>query len=146
MDTALSEIAVNLQDPFAWIVLRLPKRLWEKGQETLEDLTKSVDINLRTGEISTRPSRIGDERKVIEGSNIANILHHLVDRTVIKPSGFDEVLSILKEKTPTRAMSPLPPPLPPPRKSPEPVSQRSAPKRKVTSDKYRAQYIEKSKS
>ena len=167
------ESGVDLIDRFAWIVLRLPKRLWEKGQETLEELTSVLDFNMNTGEVSERPALTNGERKVLKDTNITNILHHMVDPNVVKPNGFDEVLELLKKNS--IKVSPAPLPDAPARttrpanriaakgsasrsrsaspdeaKSPQrdDISLRSPrrpPRREVTSNKYRAQYIEKTK-
>ena len=164
---------VKMFDRFAWIVLRLPKRLWEKGQETLEELTTVIDFSMDTGEVSERPVMTNGERKIIKGTNITNILHHMVDPNVVKPEGYDEVLELLKKNS--IKISPAPLPKAPARttkttnrfaakgsaprsRSASPVTEisnqraeisskspRRGPKRRVTSDKYRAQYIEKTK-
>ena len=133
------------KDPYAWVVLRLPKHLWEKGQETLENICTVIDYNLFTGEISTRPKTSTEERKIIKFSNIVNILHYMVDPTIVKPVGFDEVVEILKKDV-SRSEN----------NSNETVNSKTdrknstlsrsverPPKRAVTADKYREQYIEK---
>ena len=173
----VTEMGVSLSDPYAWIVLKLPRHLREEGQLLLEDLTSSLDFSTINGEVSTRPVRVGDPRKVIRGSNIANIIHYMADPTIVKPLHFDEVMNIVKSNVkapraqqPRRSPSPFarktntspekrkaetsadPPPPPPAAAAAaaddddddaEDVPRR--PKRRVTSDKYRAQYIEKTR-
>ena len=89
-------IDFDLTDKTASIVFRLPRRLWEEAQETLEEITTIIDFHVKTGEVATRPSITGEPRKIIKGSNISHVLHYILDPTIVKPSGFDEVIDILK--------------------------------------------------
>lgn len=158
------------KDPYGWVVLRLPKRLWSKGQETLLEIKDDIDFNMVTGEISSLSK--GEEikeRKIIPKSNIVNVLHHMVDPAIVKPEGFDDVVSLIKKeekdvkdvkdvKNEKERDSKTPPTkITPPVSSAAPQIKSasvqkgttsrpaSRPKRRVTSDKYRAQYIEQTR-
>lgn len=77
-------------DPLAWIVLRLPKHLWEEGQKQIEHLSKHVEWKVESGEILI-PSTSSNEKHLVKDSNIINIIHHALDKTTAKPPGFKKV-------------------------------------------------------
>jgi hypothetical protein len=100
-------------DPFAWIVLQLPRPLWEKGEDLLKQLQEVIHWNVLTGEISLLHDFESDERKLIKGSNIVDILHHALSPGPLEPLGYRQVSRFLPQGL-TRPFSPSP--SPPPKK------------------------------
>jgi len=80
----------NESDPYAWIVLRLPKKLWVKAQILLEHLKNIFRWNVITGEIHFDKSNKRNSTK-LKGSNIVQIIHHALDSKTPEPVGYKAV-------------------------------------------------------
>jgi len=77
-------------DPYAWIVLRLPKRLWVKAQILLEHLKNMFRWNVMSGEMQFDKSN-NKNNADLKGSNIVQIIHHALDSKTPEPVGYKTV-------------------------------------------------------
>ena len=78
-------------DPFAWIVLSLPRKKWFQGQIIVEKLNEKVKWNEKSGEITIRHSG-----EILKGSNIQNIVRHVLDDKTPEPEGYSIVVQYLR--------------------------------------------------
>lgn len=88
-------------DVYAWIVLRLPRKLWTKGQMILEKLKETFQWNVTNGEIKF----VNDKRsnKNLKGSNVVQIVHHALDDSTPEPDGYKTVFPyLLQGSTPPK--------------------------------------------
>jgi hypothetical protein len=91
----------TLVDPYAWIILQLPKHLWTRGKHVLDELDNHVEWNVLTGEISILSNDFGSESKTISGSNIVDIVRHAVDEGPLEPYGYEKVFRFLPPTSPS---------------------------------------------
>lgn len=91
----------TLVDPYAWIILQLPKHLWTRGKHVLDELDNHVEWNVLTGEISILSNDFGSESKTISGSNIVDIVRHAVDEGPLEPYGYEKVFRFLPPTCPS---------------------------------------------
>ncbi len=80
-------------DPYAWIVLRLPRKYWTKGQMLLEALKNTFRWSIMTGQIQF--DDVKKSNKGLEKSNIVQIVHHALDPSTPEPDGYETVFPFL---------------------------------------------------
>ena len=91
-------------DPYAWIVLRLPRKYWTKGQMILEALKNTFRWSVMTGKIQFDDPK--KSNKGLEKSNIVQIVHHALDPSTPEPDGYEIVFPyLLKGSTLPRNVS-----------------------------------------
>jgi len=81
------------RDPYAWIVLRLPKKYWVKGQIILEKLKDTFRWNIINGEMKFDDPKISS--KNLKNSNIVQIVHHALNENTPEPNGYKTVFPFL---------------------------------------------------
>lgn len=91
---------VTLLDPYAWIVLQLPKHLWTRGKRFLDEIDNYVEWNVLTGEISILANDFGEDSKTIRGSNIVDILRHALEEGPLEPVGYEKIYRFLPPTSP----------------------------------------------
>jgi len=103
MKRTMREAAFKETDPYAWIVLRLPKKLWVKAQLVLEKLKKDFRWNVMTGEMRfDNPSKAHLNSNLTK-SNIVQIVHHALDSKTPEPAGYRTIYPFLvKGSTPPK--------------------------------------------
>lgn len=106
MKQTASKISYKESDPYAWIVLRLPKKLWVKAQILLEHLKNTFRWKIMTGEMQfDDPSKL-KFNKYLKGSNVVQIIHHALDSKTPEPVGYKIVFPYLvKGCTPPHSKS-----------------------------------------
>ena len=83
-----SELDLN-----AWIVLRLPRKLWTKGQMLLEKLKENFCWNVSSGEMKFINKK--KKNKWLKGSNVVQVVHHALDDSTPQPDGYEVVFPYL---------------------------------------------------
>ncbi len=86
-------MATTSTDPYAWIVLRLPRKLWTKAQMTLEVLKDIFRWNVITGEMKFDNAKRSN--KGLENSHVVQIVHHALDASTPEPDGYKVVFPFL---------------------------------------------------
>jgi hypothetical protein len=93
----------TMLDPFAWIVLQLPRELWDRADDLLRQLRSVLHWNILTGEVTLlldaddddNSDGDNDDRKPLAGSNIVDILHHALRPGPLEPVGYKAVCPFL---------------------------------------------------
>lgn len=89
---------VTLLDPFAWIVCNLKLHLHKKANDLLHELQDVISWNVITGEISVLDEQEeGENYKVIQHSNIVDIIDHALDPGLLEPIGYKDIYRFLPE-------------------------------------------------
>lgn len=85
--------AIDSLDPFAWIVLQLPKHLWTQGHILLQYLDPVFNWSVLSGEITFEQN----PSQPISGSNIVDIVHHALIPGPLEPIGYSLVFPYLPD-------------------------------------------------
>lgn len=93
MKTTTPEAASKERDPYAWIVLRLPKKHWIKGQIIVEKLKNTFRWNIIDGAMKFDDKN--KSNKNLQNSNIVQIVHHALDASTPEPQGYATVFPYL---------------------------------------------------